>query len=355
VKVLVVASHSAGHILPAIAFCQGLKQKDAHTEIIFVSTDGELEKKILNNNIDKLIFFRKEKINIFTVFRLLSLILRAKSIINESGPDLIVGFGGYLSIPFIICAYSLKISNFIHEQNFHMGLANRFLANITNQIIFSFPNSEISDRLRMKALFLGLPLRKEMRLIDKQEARRYLNLDTHKFTLLVTGGSQGSSSINTQILDVMKDREMKEAQVIHVAGLADYKRVEEEYRRIAVKNKVFDFAERMEYAFSACDLAICRAGAGTIAEIVALRVPSILIPYPYARKHQLSNARFLAEKNAAVLIEENEELGNILKEKIIDLKNNSDRLRQLSQALDKVSFPNSRDRMVEFTFKFVKN
>ena len=350
-RVLVVASHSAGHILPAIAFCQGLKQKDIHAEIIFVSTEGELEKKILNNSIDKLIFFKKESNKILLACRLLFLIFQAKLMLDKSRPDLVVGFGGYLSIPFIICAHFLKIPNLIHEQNFYMGLANRLLAYAADQIIFSFPNAEISDRLKKKALCLGLPLRGEMKPIDKQEARRCLNLDVYKFTLLVTGGSQGSSSINTQMLNLLKDGEIEDVQVIHVAGLADYKRVEEEYKKIAVENRVIDFAEHMEYAFSACDLAICRAGAGTIAEIVALRVPAVLIPYPYARKHQFGNARFLADKDAAVLIEENEGLKDALKEKIIDLKNNPDRLNQLSAALAKVNLPNSRDKMVELAFR----
>ncbi|MFC1708545.1 undecaprenyldiphospho-muramoylpentapeptide beta-N-acetylglucosaminyltransferase [Candidatus Omnitrophota bacterium] len=352
-RVLVVASHSAGHIWPAIAFCQGMKHKDRDTRIDFISTDGELERRLLTNKFNSVSFLKKEKITILTICNLIVLILRARSIINKQKPDLIVGFGGYLSISFIICAHFLKIPNFIHEQNFTMGLANRFLAKITDQVIFSFPNSQISDKLNSKALFFGFPIRKEMKLLDKQEARRRFDLDSNRFTLLVTGGSQGSVSINNQVLSFLKDADLKQIQVIHIAGLSDYERIEQEYRNLGIKNSVLGFVDNMSYAFSACDLAVCRAGAGTIAEIVALRIPSILIPYPYAKKHQLANASFLSDKNAAVLIEDKDTCKAALKEQIIDLMNNSDKLKQLSCALSEINLPDARERLVELAFNFI--
>ncbi|MDD5006126.1 MAG: undecaprenyldiphospho-muramoylpentapeptide beta-N-acetylglucosaminyltransferase [Candidatus Omnitrophica bacterium] len=345
-KVLVIASHSGGHILPAIAFCQGLQGRDNRVEINFIATDGEIERKLLGNNFNP-IFFRRKKITILSSFSLIKLFFQAHRLIKRTSPDLIVGFGGYLSIPFIICAYFKRIPNFIHEQNMRIGLANLFLMNFSDKIIFSFPNTKISDKLKNKALFLGIPLRKEMVRIDRQQARRYFGLDDEKFTLLVTGGSQGSLKINTQIIEVLKEKEFSDIQVIHIAGLFDYERVAEEYKKLNIKSKVFSLFDHMNYAFCACDLAICRAGAGTIAEIAAFRIPSILIPYPYAKLHQLDNARFLVDKGAAVLLEDKFLCKPILKEVITSLKNNPDRLKQLSESLGNIDNLDARDRMAE--------
>lgn len=354
-RILVVASHSGGHISPAIAFCQGLKDKNCEVEINFVSTDGEIEKKLLNSNIGfKVIFFKRGKITILNCYILVFLLFRAIVLINELKPNLIVGFGGFLSIPFIICAYFKRVPNFIHEQNIKMGSANRFLARFSDKIIFSFPGEQINDKIKNKSLILGIPLRKELRRIDKKEARNYFGFDTDRFTVLVTGGSQGSSKINTQITEVLKDESLSGIQVIHITGLFGYEKVLEEYKNLKIKYKIFTFFDRMDYAYSACDIVICRAGANTIAEIALFQVPSILIPYPYAKQHQLANARFLTDKNSAILIEDRECRDLILKEKIIDLMDNPAKLKQMSQVLGKINLGNARKEMAELAFKSLR-
>jgi len=350
-RVLVVASHSAGHILPAIAFCQGLEQQNRDTDINFVTTDGELERRLLNN-IKPVLFFKKDKLTILNSYKLIKLTLCASSMIKKIKPNLIVGFGGYLSIPFIICAYLKNIPNFIHEQNFDMGLANKFLARLSDQVIFSFPNSQISDKLKNKALFLGLPLRKEIKIIDKKEALSHFDLNSDKFTLLVMGGSQGAVKINSRIIDVLRDSKLREIQIIHISGPFDYKRVEEEYKGLSIEYRIFPFIDRINYALSACDLVVCRAGAGTIAEVVALRKPSILIPYPFAKQHQLNNARFLSEKHAAILVRDEDCSSSVLREEIINLKNNSDELEQMSQALKAIDMPDARRSIAGLAFNF---
>lgn len=351
-KIVVVASHSAGHILPAIAFCQGLQERDVHVKIDFISTDGQIEKRLLKDKFSSVLFFKREKMTILAVCRLIVLFFRANSLINRLRPELVVGFGGYLSVPFVICAYLKKIPNFIHEQNFNMGFANRILSQVANQLIFSFPNFQISDRLKEKTLFLGFPLRKEIRRFDRKEASEYFGLDSDKFTMLVMGGSQGAMSLNSKLINILKKKAYKDMQVIHITGFFDYNRVEREYKDIEVKSKILPFVDQMGCAFSACDFVICRAGAGTIAEIVALRIPSVLIPYPYAKLHQLNNARFLSERNAAIVIEDKDSCEAILGEKIVKLKNNSVRLKQMSQALSKINMPDAREKMAELALNF---
>ena len=125
---------------------------------------------------------------------------RARRLIKILKPDLVVSFGGYLGIPFIICAHFARVPNFIHEQNIRLGRANRFLVRFTDKVIFSFSNSQINNKIKDKALILGLPLRKELKKLDKIEAKRYFGFNPESFIILVMGGSQGSSKINAKII-----------------------------------------------------------------------------------------------------------------------------------------------------------
>ncbi|MDD5292412.1 MAG: undecaprenyldiphospho-muramoylpentapeptide beta-N-acetylglucosaminyltransferase [Candidatus Omnitrophica bacterium] len=348
-KIFVVASHSGGHILPAVAFCQGLKDKDESVSIKFITTDGRVEREIIKDKFDT-VFLKKKRISLLTAYNLLGLFFQARSLIKKFKPDFIAGFGGYLSVPFIMCANFLGIPNFIHEQNVRLGLANRLLSGFADKIIFSFPNTRISDRIKNKSLFLGLPLRKELKRIGRQEARRYFGLDEKCFTILVIGGSQGSYKINTQILEFLKDKGVCGIQTIHLAGYFKYEHFEREYGNLNVRHKLFAFLDRMDCAFSAADLVISRAGANTIAELVAMQAPAILVPYPYAKLHQLDNARFLVDRGAAVLIEDKLLDKRILKELIINFKDNPDKLERMSQALSSIKLSDARNKMAELTW-----
>jgi len=351
-RALVVASHSGGHILPAVAFCQGLKDKDGGVRIKFVTTDGKIERQIINNNFDT-VFFKKKRISLLTAYNLLGLFFQSRSLIREFKPDFIAGFGGYLSVPFIMCANFSGIPNFIHEQNVRIGMANNFLSMFADKIIFSFSNTQISDRIKNKSLFLGLPLRKELKRIDRQEARRYFGLDEKCFTILVIGGSQGSYKINTQIVGLLKDKEVCGIQLIHLAGYYKYDSFEREYGSLNIRHKLFAFLDRMDYAFSAADLVISRSGANTIAELVAMQAPAILVPYPYAKLHQADNARFLVDRDAAVLIEDNLLDKRILKHLIAGFRDNPERLEKMSQALSSIKMPDARNKMAELAWEMV--
>lgn len=352
-KVLVIASHSGGHISPAIAFCESLKDKDKQVQINFVTTKGQIEKKLLDDSFQYL-FFERKRITILNILYFFSLFINAHILIKKLEPNLVVGFGGYLSIPFIICAHFKKIPNFIHEQNKKIGLANWFLAKFSDKIVFTFPDTQFDDRIKNKALILGIPLRKELIQLDKKESRRYLGLDTERFTILVMGGSQGSTKINTQIIQVLKDKEFYDSQVIHITGFFDYERITQEYENLNIKYLIFPFAKNMQYLFSACDIVISRAGANTIAEIITFKIPSIMIPYPYAKQHQLDNAHFLSDNDAAILIEDRFCSSEILKEKILYFKNNPARLNQMSRILNTINIADNSARIVELALNFAK-
>lgn len=343
-KVVVVASHSGGHVCPAVAFCQGLRERESDTAITFITTDGEIERSLVDTAFHPL-YYKREKLTVFTAYKLIALFLNAKTLFQRLKPDVVAGFGGYLSIPFILAAYYYKIPSFIHEQNVTLGSANRFLTRFANKIILSFPQSNGTIAHKEKTFVLGLPLRKELKKADRQQARHYFGFDAQKFILLVVGGSQGSMRINTELVKALKEIDSADIGIIHSTGFLDYERTLKEYEDIKMEKRVVPFIERMDYAMSACDLMISRAGAGTIAEIIFMKTPALLIPYPHAKQHQLDNARFLRNNNAALLMTEEGFDVRVLKEKIIALKNNRRELAQLSASLEMVPGSCAREKL----------
>lgn len=352
-KVLIVAGDSGGHIAPACAFCQGLLDKDSSVEIHFVTTDGPIERKLLYPGYNPL-YLKKERFRIATSYKFVWLFGKASRIIGEIKPQLIVGFGGYLSIPFILWAHIRGIPNCIHEQNVLLGMANRLLSFVTGRIILSFPPPHSNVITRHKISVLGLPLRKGLRRIDKDVARDYFKFDRQRFTLLIMGGSQGSASINRVMVKELGSNIFSGIQVIHITGTSDYETVSNAYRGNNITSSVVAFSDHMEYALNACDVAISRAGAGILAEIIALGVPSILVPYPYAHKHQYANADYLRRHNAAIVVDDALFDGGHIKTILTELKNNPTKLKQLSQALGNIAQPSAREKFAELAFKLTR-
>lgn len=346
-KIVVVASHSGGHICPAVAFCQGLREREGDADITFVTTDGEIERKFTDDTFNPL-YYKREKLTIFTAYKLIFLFMKANELFLRLQPDLVAGFGGYLSIPFILAAYYRKIPSFIHEQNVTLGRANRFLTRFATKIIVSFPQSNSKATYKEKTLVVGLPLRKELKKVDKQQARRYFGFDAQKFILLVVGGSQGSMTINGELVKVLKEIDSSDIGIIHSTGFLDYERILKEYKDIKLEKRVVPFIERMDYAMSACDLMISRAGAGTIAEIIFMKVPAVLIPYPHAKQHQLDNARFLGDNDAALVMKDQDFDAQILKKQITQLKNNRVELVKISKSLEMIPALCAREELAAF-------
>ena len=234
-------------------------------------------------------------------------------ILLKFNPDVVVGFGSLTSVPVVIFAWLLRIETLIHEQNVFPGRANRLLAKIASRIAISFRETEkyFSGSTRKIAL-TGNPIRQDISRIDKLQALDFFKLSLRKLTLLVMGGSQGSQKISSSFLETLKGLPQKQdLQVVHLCGLRDFALLERNYKNLGVEFRLFSFLPQMQYAYSAADLVISRAGAATLSEIIFFKLPAIIIPYPYAYKHQLFNAQVLAQKGAAVIIEESQ-LGSFI-------------------------------------------
>jgi UDP-N-acetylglucosamine--N-acetylmuramyl-(pentapeptide) pyrophosphoryl-undecaprenol N-acetylglucosamine transferase len=308
-KILIVAGGTGGHLYPGIALARALAGQD----VIFVIRRGDMGKDILQKEgfafreiagqgLPRAFSFRA----LAFPYNFLRGWLETRSLLKAIRPDRVVGMGGYLSIPVIITAHTLGIRTLLHEQNAFPGLANRFLARWADSVAVSFPFS-LTYFPKGKSWVSGLPVRPEIGTIDQTAGRQHLGLDPQVHTFLVFGGSLGAQKINTLCIEawgLLQAKNLK-FQVIHITGTKDFDRVQKIYSELSFGVKVMPFCHAMADAYAAADAVISRAGASTVAELLKVCCPALLIPYPHAtNNHQLYNAQVLeADRLAQVVLD----------------------------------------------------
>lgn len=334
-KVLAAAGSSGGHIFPAIAFLDRLKDKHEGINLLLV-----LPKRVRNSHlVDHIhhqiryisvspISLRPDLRNFIAALRFFKGWFESLFLLFEFRPDIVVGFGSLDSVPVLLSAWLLRVKTLIHEQNVIPGRANRFLAKFADKVAVSFTETKEYLRInREKVVFTGNPMRQELKEIDRPAALRFFGFNEFKFTILVMGGSQGSQRINASFLKAMSMLPDKSGlQVIHIAGEKECAALERSYREIGLNARVFAFLEQMPYAYSISDLAVSRAGATAIAELIFFRVPAVIIPYPFAYNHQLSNAQILQKMGAAVVVRDEQLDAHGLKQALDGLLHDPERL-----------------------------
>jgi len=253
-------------------------------------------------------------------------------------PAAVLGLGGYAAGPPVVAAARLKIPTAIFNPDAVPGRANRWMGSRVNEVYVQWEATE--DHFpRARAIYCtGCPIRPEFESADRSRAVKKLKLDPAKHTLLITGASQGARSINLAVVELMDVlAAATDWQVVHLTGPSDLELCRNEYKTAGVDARSIAFTERMPDCMAAADLVISRAGASTLAEITAMRLPSILMPYPHdRRKHQLANAHVLADENAAELvIDTNDPKQNAaaLKAVLIPLMRSQQHRQRLSRAV----------------------
>ncbi len=353
-KVLVVTGSSGGHIFPALSFLDALEEKYGDIDTLLVLPKRALGSNIIFDNY-RVRYISVSNIRLSLDLKLISAILKffkgsleGLICLLEFRPDVVVGFGSIVCIPLILFAWLFRIKTLIHEQNLIPGRANRFLARFSDRIAVTFEGSRdyfgISCR---KTVLTGNLVRSELKRIDKDKALIFFGFDPGKFTVLVMGGSSGSHRINEEFLSsVSKTKYINNLQVIHLCGQQDGNWLSESYKNLGVDARVLGFLSQMHYAYSACELVICRSGATTITEIIFFQLPAIVIPYPFAYGHQAANARVLTDNGCAVLIKDNELNSSLLKETIESLIDDPDRIRVMRSRYKTILQPNANDLLV---------
>jgi len=314
VRVIITGGGTAGHVYPGLATADKVKQLIPGTDILFVGTSKGLEAKIVPKagysftsiNIKGL--KRKVSLDVFkTIFSFIAGCYRAIKIIKKFQPDVVLGTGGYVSAPMVAMAILLKIPTIIHEQNSIPGLTNKLLGKRANIVAITFPCSE--KFFKRDCIVTGNPIRKEILKAKREDALDFFSVESNRKTLLVFGGSQGSRCINESLVDAYnRFRNFDNLQIIHITGKIDFEKIS---KQLEVQKRpqdkllynCYEYLNDIDKAYAVSDLVLCRAGATTIAEITAVGVPSILVPYPYSTGgHQEKNARVLEQEGAAKLI-----------------------------------------------------
>ena len=308
-KVIITAGGTGGHIYPAISIINKIKELEPNSEFIYIGTHDRMEKDIIPKyNIEYvgIEIYGLSRKNMLRNIKNISLIVKAynkcKKIMKDFKPDVVIGVGGYVTYPVILAAHSLKIKTFIHEQNSIPGKSNKMLEPLVDKIGISFKESVSFFKDKNKLVYTGNPC-SENALEAKEIKKSEFGLKNYKKLVLVVSGSLGSNVINEKMIDFLNNVSEKKYEVLYVTGKSYY----EEFN----KNKFSDnvhivpFIENMSGLLKNVDVIISRAGASSISEILALNIPSIIIPSPYvANNHQYYNALSLKENNACIMIEE---------------------------------------------------
>lgn len=344
-RVIVSAGGTGGHIYPALAIINKIKENEPDSEILYIGTHNRMEKDIIpKHNIPfetiEIYGFNRKKIlkNIKTINTFIKSYFKCKKIIKKFNPDIVVGVGGYVTGPVIYAAHNLGYKTLIHEQNSIPGKCNKFLSKYVDTIAISFSSSKkfLNNK---NIIFTGNPCSEEAKKVTKM-SKKELKLDNNKKLVYIVMGSLGASKINDFLIKTLKLFNDKEYEVIYVSGTSSYEEVIKHNYPSNVK--IFPYIENQTRALKNADLIVTRCGATTLSEIIALQIPSILIPSPYVPdNHQYKNAIDLVNNDAAILIEEKDLKGDILVRTIDKLLNDEIKLKVMKENLSSFDVSNS--------------
>ena len=339
-KVIVTAGGTGGHIYPAISIINKIKDLEPDSEFLYIGTHNRMEKDIIpkhNINYKALEIYGLSKKDMIRNFKNIFLIKKAYNecikIMKGFKPDVVVGVGGYVTYPVIMAAHKLNIKTFIHEQNSIPGKSNKLLSKYVDAIGVSFKDSEKYFKYPDKVYFTGNPCSENAIDIERISKTRFGVKSTNK-AILIVSGSLGSSVINNKMIEYLKSIENKKYEVIYVTGKSYFEEFSKQHFSRNVH--IVPFIENMSGLLKDIDVIVSRAGASSLSEIIALKVPSIIIPSPYvANNHQYYNALSLKNNDACIMIEEKDLNKDILRTSIDkclneefsnNLKNNMEQL-----------------------------
>lgn len=361
VAVLFAGGGTTGHISPMLAIVRDFQYQYPDAKVMILGTQEGLETRLVPQagyeltTIDKVAFPRKLN-RAAAVFptRFAKAIAKTRNILKRNHIDVVVGVGGYVATPAYLAAKSLRIPIVIHEANAAPGLANRLGAMLTRHVGYTF------DGTRIRGTRVGMPMKREITQIDRKdpltryEAMGKLGLDPALHTVVVTGGSSGAQKINDAFVQAAEFIADAGIQVLHITGQGKADAI-----RAATDSNpryhVTEYVDGMETIYSAADLIICRAGAGTVAEVTVAQVPAIYVPLGVGNGEQDKNADGPARAGGALVVT-NDTFGvGIIRNTVIPLVKDPKRLKDMTKRLRELAFPASADKaMTEMIFEAAK-
>jgi len=345
-KIVLAGGGTGGHLFPGLALAEELRRRDGASRVLlFCTSRDEAYGGLDALGIEAEVLPATHRGSLPR--RLAALgpaAWRAMRSLARFRPHVVVGLGGYGSVAPVLCAALRRIPCLLLEQNVVPGRTNRLLSHVADEVACQWEESAVHFPRRDKVRATGNPLRSSIARRARAEVAAELGLDPAVPTLAIMGGSQSARALNDLAVGALPFLAGRGArlQFIHMAGEADCERVRAAYEQHGMRAKVFGFLQDVALAYSVCDLALFRAGATSIAELTALGIPSILVPYPYARDdHQRANARVLENHGAALLLEQAELSPERLADEVAALLASPARLAFMSRQSRRQGVPNA--------------
>ncbi len=368
-RVLVSGGGTAGHINPALAIADKIKSEIPEAVIEYVGTPNGMENLLVPKAGYKIHgvavrgFKRKLSLeNIDAAIKAFTSVAKAKKIIKSFNPDIVIGTGGYVSWPVLSAAAKMNIPTLIHEQNAVPGVTTKMLSKLVDKVMISFESSEEYFTCdKSKLILTGNPVSEKMLNADRNSSRKALGIPDDKIFIVSAGGSLGAKMLNNAVLGLINDYSVQNENVYHchATGKGGFDEQAKLYREkgficvdedTLVKNNVTvkKYIYNMPELLAAADIVVCRAGAMTLSEISAMCKAAIIIPSPnVTNNHQYKNAKVLADKNAACLIEEKDLTSEVLVEKVREYAENENLRQETQDNIKQFAIYDTLDRIYE--------
>jgi UDP-N-acetylglucosamine--N-acetylmuramyl-(pentapeptide) pyrophosphoryl-undecaprenol N-acetylglucosamine transferase len=335
-RVVLAGGGSAGHIEPALALADALRQADRTIEVTCLGTERGLETRLVPMRGYELALIpavplpRSVTPQLLTVpGRLAGAVHKAGVVLERTGADVLVGFGGYVATPAYLAAKRHKVPIVVHEANPYPGIANRLGAHFTTHVFTGHPDTKMRN-----AQYLGLPIRRQIAELDRfavgDKARAHFGLRPDLPVLLVFGGSQGARSLNSALAGALDAIRAAGVQVLHIIGPRNA--AEAQSAGGTVPYVAVPYVDRMDLAYAAADFALCRAGAMTCAELTAVGMPAAYVPLPVGNGEQRLNALPIVQRGGGLLVEDDELSADWIKGALLPVLTNIDQVAAMSEA-----------------------
>ncbi len=347
--IAIFSSGTGGHVYPAYTLAQDYLANNFN--IIWIGTKDGIENKIIDNKKITLFHVRSKGYRgkrviekILSLAYLLISFVQVFNLFRKNKPSLVIGFGGYISLPGIITAFLLRIPRVIHEQNAIAGTANRICYYFANTVFETFPGS--FKRFNSKIIHSGSLTRSELSNCSKPEDVYTSN--TFLLKILVLGGSQGSAYFNNILPFALSHFSRDRFEVKHICGKGKLANTEKKYLEYGINSTVIEYSDQMRDLFNWCTLVICRSGSTTLSELSLIGRACILIPYPYATDdHQYKNAEYLSDNAAAITLRQSDDFVENFVTTVNLLLNNESRLYALGQNIKSVLPHDGKDIIIK--------
>jgi UDP-N-acetylglucosamine--N-acetylmuramyl-(pentapeptide) pyrophosphoryl-undecaprenol N-acetylglucosamine transferase len=352
---MIAGGGTGGHISPGIAIADALERSEPGVEVFFMGRTGSIEERLVGRTGREFVavpsrgLLRSADIrNLGMPFVVLAGFARSLGVLASRKPGAAVGTGGFVSMPPVLAAQTLRIPTVLQEQNSYPGLATRSLSRWASEVHTSFDETAAHLPRARSVVLSGNPVRSEFEVTDRAASRQTLGLDPAATVVLLVGGSRGARRLNEAVMGAANRLADMGVELVVQTGSDDLERVRTALTGAGVRAVVEPFFDDMASAYAASDLVVSRSGASALAEIMIVGLPSVLVPYPYATEgHQMKNARSVESAGAATVVPDEELTGERLADEVSTLLEDRARLALMAQRARTLARPDAAERVAE--------